>query len=358
KLFALGAALFAGGLIAGSFATALWQLYLWYGLVASLGTTILGLSNYAALLSRWFRKQRGLALGIAFAGTGAGTFLVIPLTERAISAWGWQWAMIGQGVLLLGVVLPLSLFFLRLRPADMGLAPDGEPMVASPAPLPAGDSKPSWTLKAARSTWAFWLILVSGWGALFSLRMLTVHQVAVAVDAGIDRFIAAAVMGGSGIVTVIAFIGWGAISDRLGRRRTFVLSSATLALAFVILLAVKSAQDLPLLYLYALMLGLGEGSRSSLIAAVVNDTFPGEAGGQITGYVGMAFGAGAAMGSWSAGVIFDISGSYNDALWLGLAVTLLSAGCMAVVSWLARRGRLHLQFWFLNLPPPAGAGGD
>jgi len=351
KLFSLGAILFAGGLIAGSRATAQWHLYLWYGVVASVGITILGLSNYAALISRWFRRYRGLAVGLAFAGTGAGTFIIIPLTERWISAWGWQNALIGQAALLLAIVLPISLFLLRARPADMELHPDGETMAkafmradSSNLGLP-GLSKGTttiqrdWTLEAARSTWTFWLIMLSGWGALFSLRLLTVHQMAVVVDAGVDRFTAAAIMGFSGVITIVAFAGWGAISDRLGRRRTFIVSSVTLILAYVILFFVRGPQSLPLFYIYALMLGLGEGSRSSLVAAVLNDSFPGKAMGQITGYLGAAFGAGAAMGSWSAGALFDWLGSYDAALWLGLAVTLLSAGSMAAVGLWERESR-------------------
>lgn len=88
----------------------------------------MGLSNYAAPVSRWFKQYRGLAMGIAFAGTGAGAFVIVPLTERWISAWGWQNALIGQATLLVAIVLPISLFLLRARPADMGLQPDGEAM--------------------------------------------------------------------------------------------------------------------------------------------------------------------------------------------------------------------------------------
>ena len=353
----MGAILFAGGLIVSNWATAQWHLYLWYGVVASIGITILGLSNYATLISHWFRQKRGLALGIAFAGTGAGTFLIIPLTEYWVSIWGWQRAMIAQGGLLLVLVLPLSFFLLRLRPSDMGVYPDGEPIVDRYISRPSvttgtlihyTSTEIDWTLETARSTRAFWLILISGWGALFSLRMLTVHQVAVVVDAGINRFTAATIMGGSGVVTVIAFVFWGAISDRLGRRRTFILSSFSLILAFLILLYIQGPQDLLLLYMYALMVGLGEGSRSSLVTAIMNDTFPGKATGQITGYVGMSFGAGAALGSWVAGMLFDLMGSYNLALWFGLVVTILSASCMAMVSWLVRQNREYDKVFISN----------
>ena len=327
RLFSLGAIFCALGLIGSSRATALWHLYLWYGVVTSLGITILGLANYGALIAQWFRRQRGLATGIAFAGTGAGTFIIVPLSERWITAWGWQGAMLGQAALMLLVVLPISALLLHYRPVNLGLQIDGEPAATTPVTT----SRPSsggWTLEAARSGWTFWLILLAGWGSLFSVRLLTVHQVAVAVDAGIDRFVAATVMGGAGVVVIVAFIGWGAISDRLGRIRTFALSSIAMVLAYVALSLVQTPEDTWLLYLYAVLVGLGEGSRSSLVTAVANDTFPGAAAGQIMGYVGMSFGAGSAVGSWLAGRLFDVTGSYQWPLWIGVGVTVISALAM------------------------------
>ncbi|MEM7030231.1 MAG: MFS transporter, partial [Chloroflexota bacterium] len=101
RMFSIGAIFCAVGLIGSSLTTVQWHLYVWYGVIVSVGITILGLSNYAALVSRWFQEKRGLAVGLAFSGTGAGTFIIVPLTERWITNWGWQWAMIAQGILML-----------------------------------------------------------------------------------------------------------------------------------------------------------------------------------------------------------------------------------------------------------------
>jgi MFS family permease len=301
-LFSIGAILFAVGLLGSNWISTQWQLYFWYGVIASLGITILGLSNYATLIARWFRRQRGTAMGLAFAGTGIGTLVIVPLTEYWISLWGWRLAMVGQAALLLAIVLPISAFILRLGPAEMGLFPDGD----KPAELVEHKSQSStlplnWSLREAIRTPTFWLLLVASFGGLFSLRMLTVHQLAAAVDAGFDRFFAATVMGLSGGVVVISFIGWGILADRIGRRRAFVISSATMAGAILTLLFIRNATQVGLLYLYAILFGIGEGSRSSLLTAIMSDTFPGDSVGRINGFVGMAFGAGAAMGSWLAG---------------------------------------------------------
>ncbi len=334
-LFSLGALLMAGGVLLSGWVSAQWQLYFWYGIIASLGITILGLSNYATLITRWFWRKRGTAMGLAFAGTGFGTLVLIPLTERWISVWGWRMAMVGQAVLLLGLILPLSLFILRLRPSELGLHPDGvkpavelnqgqETLISSPTS--------NWSLPAAIRTPAFWLLLVASFGGLFSLRMLTLHQVAAAVDVGFDRFFAATVMGFTGGVVVLAFIGWGILADRLGRRRTFVISSVTMAGAILILLIITDPAQVWLLYLYAVLVGLAEGSRSSLLTAIMSDTFPGDSVGRLNGFVGMAFGAGAALGSWLAGYLFDATGSYALALWISLGVTGVSVLCVILAA--------------------------
>jgi MFS family permease len=334
-LFSAGALLFAGGLLMSSWISTQWQLYLWYGIIASVGITILGLSNYGTLIARWFRRQRGAAMGLAFAGTGIGTLVIVPLTERWITAWGWRLALVGQAGLLAAIVLPLSFIILRLSPLELGLTPDGDgssraanPGVRLSNPVLTG----YWTLHEAMHTPAFWLLIVASFGALFSLRMLTVHQVAAAVDAGFERFFAAQVMGFSGAITVFAFIGWGLLADRMGRRRAFVVSSTTLIGAIMVLLIIRDASQDLLLYLYAVLFGLGEGSRISLLTAFMSDTFPGESVGRINGFVGMAFGAGAAAGSWLAGYLYDLTGNYALALWVALGVTVLSAGCVALTA--------------------------
>jgi MFS family permease len=153
------------------------------------------------------------------------------------------------------------------------------------------------------------------------------------VDVGFDRFFAAAVMGFSGGIVVLAFIGWGLLADRIGRRRAFVVSSVTLAGAIMTLLVIHDNSQTGLLYIYAILLGLGEGSRSSLLTAIMADTFPGQRLGLINGFVGMAFGAGAAVSSWLAGYLFDLTGSYALSLWIALGITGLSVVCVMLTSY-------------------------
>ena len=125
----------------------------------------------------------------------------------------------------------------------------------------------------------------------------------------------------------MAFVLFGALSDRIGRRVAYALGSLCLLTAIAILAGLRGVDQAPWLFVYVLMLGLGEGSRSSLITAVASDLFPGKALGAINGSVGAAFGVGAALFPWLAGYLFDNFGAYT--------IAFFAAGVAIVISTLA-----------------------
>jgi MFS family permease len=232
------------------------------------------------------------------------------------------------------ILVPLLILFIRRSPQAIGLR-----LIDYDAP-PAQEHEPravdfSWTAARAVRTRAFWLVIIAALGAIGPLRMLTVHQLAVAAGAGFDKLFAASVVGMAGAVTAVAFIFFGMLSDRIGRRKTYLIGSLCLITAILILAVLRSPQQRSWLLLYALMLGLGEGSRSSLVTAVASDLFPGPALGTINSAVGAAFGAGAAFFPWFAGFVFDERGSYNIAFLTGIVVVAISTAAL----WLAGRRR-------------------
>jgi MFS family permease len=309
RTFGAGAVILAFGLTLSSQIQTLWQLTITYGGIASLGITILGLGLQASLIARWFRKRRGLAIGIAFAGTGIGSLLITPLVEYLISLYGWRVAynvLAGFAIMM----IPIIVLLLRSDPSKMNLDPDGETVNAKKDSI----SKPqeNWKIQKVIASPAFWLLLVAAIGSIGPVRMLTVHQIAIMVDAGFERSLAALVVGFAGGITALSFVLSGALSDRINRQTVFLAGSISLVLAMFILNGLQSnLKGTTWLILYAVFLGIGEGSRSSMVTAVASDLFPGNALGAIIGTIGAAFGLGAAFFPWLAGWLFDQKGNYT-----------------------------------------------
>ena len=107
--------------------------WLRYGALAMLcmGTTQVAFSR---IISAWFNRRLGLALGIALAGVGAGGFGWSLLIQKLIDLYGWRTAYLGIALVIAVVTLPALLLTLRDRPADLGLTTDGA------AAVPARDS--------------------------------------------------------------------------------------------------------------------------------------------------------------------------------------------------------------------------
>ncbi|MBX0328452.1 MFS transporter [Oscillochloris sp. ZM17-4] len=330
-VFAIGLLVLGVGLALTSRITSLLGFYLAFGLVTGLGTAILGLTIHGTTVSRWFdrRGPRGLAIGLAYAGTGIGILLLAPLIERVIAASGWRPAYLLLSALALGGALPLSLLLLRDTPVELGLRPLGAAAAGSEAHARQAPER-RWSFAEALRTPAFWLLMLAGLCSLYTLRMVTVHQVAHFVDRGVTRATAAAVFGGSGLVTAGSYIGFGLLSDRIGRERSFYLGAAAQALALIMLLALPGDAPLAYLYAYAVLWGVGEGSRSGLLTAIASDRFAGPQLGAIVGTLGAAFGLGAAIGSWAGGLIFDGLGSYTPAFLSALVATGVACGCVAI----------------------------
>jgi MFS family permease len=321
RTFGIGAAVLTLGLLLSSQIQSLYQLALAYGGLAGLGITILGLGPQASLIARWFIRRRGLAIGIAFAGTGIGSLLIIPGIEGVVSYSGWRTAYIVLAGLTF-LTLPFIVFLLRLNPSEKGLNPDGEQEVGTQGGT--SQQEENWAMSAAIRTPAFWLVMLAALGAIGPVRLLSVHQLAILIEAGFISSLAAVAIGFSGAVTALAFILLGALSDRIDRRLVYSLGSLSLITAYFIIDGLQITRGLFWIFFYAVLLGIGEGSRSSLVTAVASDLFPGDALGAINGAVGAAFGMGAAILPWLAGLLYDRQGIYTNGFIIAVGAVIIS----------------------------------
>jgi MFS family permease len=295
-LFSMGAMLVGVGLLLSSQVTSLEQLTISYGLVAGAGLAVIGLGPVAANVAAWVPKaQRGRAIGVAFAGTGLGALLFLPLSTWLIDQFGWRSAYFALSLICFFVLVPL-LAFGQKRPPRLKVVHQFEQVGGQ------------WRVLVYNPI--FWLVLLVSLTALGPLRALTVHQIAYLESTGISRVTAASFVGLAGMLTAITFIGWGYVSDRIGRAWAFSLGALCLLGAVGVLLLLRSSQTSALLLLYSVLIALGEGTRSSQTTAIASDIFRDSGLGLINGLVGAMFGLGAGVTPWIVGRLRDSSGTY------------------------------------------------
>ncbi len=305
RMVLLGGGLLILGLIGSSLATQLWQMVILYGLVITLGANCIGLLVFVPLLSGLFSRRRGTAIAVLQSGNAFGRALSAPISQLLISGVGWRSAYLVEAAAMAVVVLPLAAVF-RRKPE------------ATSAPI-AGTLPPrDWTLHDAIRTRQFWLL-----GLVYMLTsigsfLVSLHQIAFAVDVGFDPLYAAGVLGMGAFLALPGVILTGTLSDHIGRERAAVLTYGVSIIGVVFALFITSPDQHLLLWAHALFFGLTWGARGPAITAKTADLFPGPRLGTILGVITIGSGLGAAIGSWAAGWIFDFSGSYKTAFWLSI----------------------------------------
>ena len=301
-VFSVGVLLMAAGLWLSSRATSLTDLLFSYGVVAGCGLGITGLGPVASVVAGWTAPaQRGRAIGIAFAGTGVGALVFVPLANWLITQLEWRGAYLVLSFVCLLILLPLMALGLRRPPVGLRQR------------TRARSDRVAWRILLRQPV--FWALLLVGLTALGPVRSLTVHQVAVMQSAGVERATAATVVGLAGLLTSGSFIALGWVSDRYGRAVAFTIGAVGLLGALAMLSLLPAAGGAGVLVLFAVFMALGEGTRSSQSTALASDAFQGQGLGFINGLMGGMFGIGAALGPWLVGACAMRAGITKAACW-------------------------------------------
>ena len=324
------------GFTLSGLSNSLWELYIYYGLLAAVGQGGLGFVTQSALLSHWFVRRRGTAIGLATAGQGFGMITIVPLAQIMISQLGWRAAFVLLGALILLTIIPINAIFQRRNPGEVGQLPDGESAgsAGNPAAPRSGAKKYQWTLTTALRSFPFWSIAAGHLALGTGLFIIYTHLVAHLVHQGFDRLLAAFILGVIGLTRVAGTFIWGYASDRLGREKAYGLAVLITLVGLICVLGTGSGSPLWFIYMAAVIYGIGHSAGNPTYGAVIGDIFSGKNIGTIFGFLEITFGLGMALGSWSGGTIFDLTGSYRWAFVLAFGCFSLSfLAIQASASW-------------------------
>jgi len=299
---------------------ALWQLYVFYGVIIAMGMSG-GFTPMVSTAARWFVKRRSLMVGIVAAGTAFGTLIVPPVANQLIATYDWResYTIVGIGAIIIIVTLAQ---FLRRDPSQVGQLPDGEKAAEFEA---ISSESPGFSLAESIRTTQFWMLLGSKICQGFCTMVIMVHIVPHATDFGISATEAANIMGVIGGGGIFGRIAMGFAGDKIGNKQAMAACIILLILGFTVLITTKAWW---VFYFFAAIFGFGYGGSATLASPLVADFFGLRSHGVIMAFVSLGLRIGGSTGSVVAGRIFDVTGSYQLAfitclILLVIALTLI-----------------------------------
>lgn len=330
----VGGVLLGAGLALTGSAQSLWQYYLYFGVLGAAGISFI-MTPVLALASARFAHARGLAMGIVSAGASSSAIVFYPLNAWLIELLGWRPAMAVFGLLVVLGTAPVA-WLGRSRPpagADDHAAGAAPGTGDKPAPASSGASEPpsGYTLRRSLRTVPLWAVFVMWLLGVVGYQIVVTHQVAHALDKGIDAATAAWAFGLAGVLTTAGNVAGGLASDRWGREGVFALGTLLAMAGIGALAALGRGGGLWLLLVYAVLSGFGFGMRISQLAVIPADLFHGRHFGAILGFVTGGGGIGGFIGPWLAGALYDGAGDYQAAF----TVSALVVAASAVAAWIA-----------------------
>lgn len=293
-----------------------WQLYLFYGLIAGMGVSgidVLPLTTIA----RWYVRRRGMMSGVVKMGAGVGILSIPLVVSWLISSYGWRTSFSIIGIVAL-VFMVLVAQFLRRDPSQVGQLPYGQNEAEPPS---SNSGTGVFSLRRAIHTRQFWMLCVIYLLIIFFGDAILVHIVLHAMDFGVSPTGAASILAVIGGVSILGRFITGSAGDRVGSKWVMIFCLLIVAATFFWL---QVAGELWMLYLFAVVYGFAQGGLFTLMSPWVAELFGLSSHGAIFGAVAFGGTIGGAFGPVIFGRIFDVTGSYQLAFLLSAVISIIA----------------------------------
>ena len=293
------------------------------GVVIGIAGSFIFIMPAPILINNWFKKRRGLALGIGMSFSGIGGAILSPVFASIIEAIGWRGGYLSAAVILGVLVLPWTIFVFRYKPEDMGLKPYGwseederlTNKIASENKTVPGVS----ASKALRTIPFVCLFLFGGLIAYFS--GFNAHLPGFAVSLGFSPILASTILTAVmlGNVTEKLLMGW--LNDKIGVQFTVNIQLLMVFLGFAGF--IFAGNNLIILYISAFLFG----AQNSLVAVstplIIRQIFGNKDFVLIFAYVRVGTGLIGSLGPLTVGGLFDVTGSFTTSFLVGMGIVVL-----------------------------------
>ncbi len=326
-----GALFLVLGILGFSFSTELWMFY---GCAIFTGLGMATMFNIAGptLIQNWFAPQySGKMLGIAAAFTGVGTFIWAPMFTMIIQNMGWQTAYLINAALAAVLMLPFTIFVIKLKPEDKGLKPFGYVEEEEGASKKAAEGIDA---KRVFGCVAFYAVAI---GLVFTCLGMgfNSNQPGIAIEwlvpQGMDQasaaLIGATMISAAAIGNIVGKILFGVLADKIGLKATFIVFVVFYVGAFVIWLLFNTTI---MLIAGAFLLGTHNAIISVGFPVLARRLFGTKDFAKIWSYLSMPFTLAAGFGTSLVAYIYQASGTYTASLYLGIGLAVMAGICAFV----------------------------
>jgi MFS family permease len=267
-----------------------------------------------AATTRWFTRNRSLAVALVSAGLGLGSTTIAPLARWIITSYDWRTAMLVVGDIAWLLVIPAALLLREPVTPRQGASPTAG----------AGAEDPELTVGQALRTPQFAALALTNFACCAAHSGPIFHMVTHAIDQGVPAMAATTVLSVLGVASLGGRIICGLLADRIGAKR-MLLAGLTLQAVSVSLYAFT--RDLGSFYAVAVVFGFAFGGSMPLYAILVREYFGARIMGTVFGAVGSVATLGMALGPWAGGWLYDTLGSY---FWLYMGSFGIGLGAVAI----------------------------
>ena len=311
SLILYGAGVAAAPMLLQNFGLAgFYGLALWVGIAGAPSSTVC----YVKVLSRWFKRSRGLAMGFAMSGIALGGAITPLIAATLIESHGWQAGFYGLALLPLVIGMIVALTLREAPPSES----NGEQIAAI---------LPGMTMAEAMRTPIFWTLLLLFLIAATAIHGIQIHLAPLLSDLGLTPDRAALSVSYMFGVSVVFRLLAGYMFDKMFAPYVGALCFACAAIGTAMLFTISA----PAGFVVAVaLLGVGSGAESDLMGYLVSRYFGLRAYAAIFGWVFGALMVGSAIGPLLLGIGYDASGSYMTSL-IWCTVGLVLTGIMLVL---------------------------
>jgi MFS family permease len=320
------------GFMSLSLVEASWQFFIFYGILAALGMGGTTVPLFAALMSKWFERGRGLAVSMGLAGSCMGQFILVPAFTVLVLRYGWRISYFCIGLIMLVVIMTLALVVIKGDPHDLGLEPwghenrvnvrkDKDRKITNINSRDLG-------LTDAMKTYSFWLFVAVMFVCGSGDFLVTTHLIPMVTDYNIPATTAGNMLAWLGLMSLPGILIAGPLSDVIGNKIPIVL---TFLMRFALFILILKFQGLVSFYVFACAFGFTLLITAPLNALLVGKLYGFSHVGLLSGFITTIHHLGGGFWAYLGGEIFDRTGSYELAFILSAIMALVAVLCTVLI---------------------------